>query len=85
MKVTYTYQCECGIKFVQNRSIMEDVGSQRCECGKIARSLVTGGATTILVGSNWAGKEAKMDADTQKIRRDGGEYLNNPDYWAENE
>jgi putative FmdB family regulatory protein len=83
---TYTYQCDCGCRFVQSRSIKDDVGWQYCpECHKRARQLVTGGVTTILVGTNWAGKQAKMDADAEKLMRDGGEYVNNPDYWAENE
>ena len=81
---TYSYQCECGCRFVQNRSIKENVGVQECpECSKMAQSIVTGGATTILVGTNWPGKQAKMDADADKIRRDGGDALNNPDNWNE--
>lgn len=81
---TYTYVCDCGCRFVQSRGISEEVGWQYCpECHKRAKSLVTGGATTILVGTNWAGKQAKMEADTQRIMRDGPGVLQNKENWAE--
>ena len=81
---TYSYECECGYRFIRSRSIKESVGTHVCpECGLDASLIISGGAATILVGSNWPGKQVKLAYDSAKILRDGGEIVNNPDNFVD--